>query len=282
MREGSAIPTDRDASAEVGRRLRSARSRLALTRRQLAVASGTSERYLAQLEAGTANPSLNVLTALATSLELPVADLIPLGGERDARLARIVAAVRDLPPDRILALEEWLAPPSGSRAGRVALLGLRGAGKSTLGAALAARLVVPFVDVGDAIDRVQVEFGGTGALRRHGRDAWEALVAERDRVVIEVPDQLLLDDGFGARVLESAHGVWLDAAPRDHLERVVAQGGGLPEEHARAALDEIASALGRLQDVAARARARVDTSGRGPEEIIVALEERVRSLLSED
>ena len=141
---------------DLGRRLRAARAKAGMTRKQLAVASGTSERYLAHLEAGTGNPSLGVLIALAEALDMAVAELLPHGGERDAAHARAAAGVRRLSAERLAALAEWVGRPrqgNGGKAGRIVLIGLRGAGKSALGARLAARLGLPFLEMSQEVER---------------------------------------------------------------------------------------------------------------------------------
>lgn len=269
--------TSGDPLTDVGSRLRNARTRARLTRRQLALDSGTSERYLAQLEAGSANPTLNVLTALASSLRIPVADLIPLGGERDEGLEQLMSAVRRLSPDRLSQLGRWLDPAQGRRQGRIALLGLPGAGKSTLGRRLAGRLDIPFVDLAERIDSVRVAFGGPDAAVRLGSDAWEVVVAEGPRAVVELPHPLLHGSDLRARVLSSAHAVWLDAAPQDHLARV-AETDHVPVD-ARGALDEIYAALAALEAVAVRAALRLDTSALGPDGALAGLEDWARALL---
>ncbi|MGI5129762.1 helix-turn-helix domain-containing protein [Pseudonocardia sp. CA-107938] len=260
--------------------MRNARTRAQMTRRQLALESGTSERYLAQLEAGSANPTLNVLTALASSLRVPVADLIPLGGERDEWLEQLVSAVRRLPEDRLSQLAVWLDPAQGRREGRIALLGLPGAGKSTLGRELAGRLSAPFVDLAERIDPVRVAFGGPETAGRLAVDAWEAVVAGSSRAVIELPHALLHASGFCGRVLDSAHTVWLDAAPEDHLARV-AETGSVPAE-ARGVLDEIYAALSALEPVAVRASRRLNTSAVGVDAALASLEDWARSLIEAD
>src|SRR5262245_39990309 len=116
----------------LGRKVREARSRIGMTRKQLAAASGASERYLAHIEAGEGNPSIAVLLDIARALDLAPAALLPLGGELTDMQADAAAAVRRLRGGQIGELMSWLgalALPSG-KAERIVLLGLRGAGKS--------------------------------------------------------------------------------------------------------------------------------------------------------
>ncbi len=136
--------------SEVGDRLRAARAKVGMTRRQLAGASGTSERYLAQLEAGAGNPSVTVLAALAAALDIAIAELLPQGGERSGAQAILASAMRRLTAEQAAALEDWLKRLGGGhskKGSRLVLIGLRGAGKSSLGAALARRLDMPFLEL---------------------------------------------------------------------------------------------------------------------------------------
>src|SRR6185437_2655602 len=114
-----------------------------MTRKHLAEVSGTSERYLAQIEAGAGNPTVSVLATLARALDVAVADLLPIGGERNAAYEAAAASVRRLPEARLPGLSAWInrqVEARGSKFRRLVLIGLRGAGKSSLGQELAKRL----------------------------------------------------------------------------------------------------------------------------------------------
>src|ERR1700761_185431 len=144
-----------EGAAEVGARLRAARAKVGMTRRQLATTSGASERYLALLEAGTGNPTLAVLAVLAAGLDIAVADLIPMGGERSQVRADAAALLRRLPESQLAAAIGWMNAPRGfdaTRGERIVLVGLRGAGKSALGAALAERLTLPFLEMSREVE----------------------------------------------------------------------------------------------------------------------------------
>ncbi|WP_332812213.1 shikimate kinase [Sphingomonas sp.] len=276
-------------AGEVGQRLRAARAKAGLTRRQLATLSATSERYLAHIEAGTANPTVGVLAALAGALELAVADLLPLGGERSAIRAEAAAALRRLPEVRLPAVLETLqqpAPYDQSKARRLVLVGLRGAGKSSLGTALAERLGVPFIELSKEVERAYggemrflIEFGGPGALRRYEHKAWEEVVARHEAAVIATPGGIVADTGLYDRILQSAHSVWLEASPDEHMSRVMAQGDFRPMASNRNAMDDLKAILAARSPDYARAEARLDTSAQDFDATVDCLERLAVELL---
>ena len=278
-----------DTGKELGNRVRAARARIGMTRKQLGKSSGTSERYLAHIESGTGNPSLSVLTALAEALDLAVAELMPAGGERDARTARLGAAIRQLQLDRLTALETWLNENinvGGSRARRVVLVGLRGAGKSTLGKEVAARIGFPFFEISKEVEglyggamRLLIELGGQATLHRYEAEIWENIVANNERAIIAAPGGIVADGPLYSRVLETAHSIWLRATPEDHMERVIQQGDLRPMADNKAAMDDLRSILNARAGEYRRAEVAFDTSQHGFERSIDLLEQQIRELL---
>jgi XRE family aerobic/anaerobic benzoate catabolism transcriptional regulator len=179
--------------AEIGAVVRRRRARRGLTRQRLASDSGLSVRYLAQIESGKGNPSAGVLKAIADALDIAVADLLP-GAQRSPMLARIHALLGQLQaqelPGIAQTLEQHIAEKP-SRARRIALVGVRGAGKSTLGPLLAKTLGCPFAELDHLIEQAYgasvpmlFEIAGAAAFRRHERACLEAVIAQHDRVVI--------------------------------------------------------------------------------------------------
>jgi XRE family transcriptional regulator, aerobic/anaerobic benzoate catabolism transcriptional regulator len=267
---------DQDApggSYEIARRIRSARARAGFTRKQLASSSGASERYLAHLEAGTGNPSVEMLLAISDALGIAMADLLPLGGERDGQVAQAAQLLRKLPPERISDALAWLGKrPAGSvgKARRIALVGLRGAGKSTLGKALAERLEVPFFEVSKEVERryggaigVLLEINGPSALRRYEAEVLADICRQNPAAVIGAPGAIVADGKLYDQLLESFWSVWLEASPEDHMNRVVAQGDLRPMTGNRTAMNDIKSILAAREPDYARADARLDTSAQG-------------------
>src|SRR5262245_58019001 len=139
-------------AAEVGRMVRLGRARRGMSRRQLAQESGTSERYLAQIESGAGNPSVLVLRAIADALEMPMFELLPQIGGVAAPYARIIDLLGRAAPSDLASIAELIEgklahATAADRARRIGLVGLRGGGKSTLGQMLADKLGAPFVEL---------------------------------------------------------------------------------------------------------------------------------------
>jgi XRE family aerobic/anaerobic benzoate catabolism transcriptional regulator len=223
----------------LGARVRAWRGEQGLTRKALSRASGVSERYLAQLEAGEGNISVLLLRKVARAMGAAVADL-----------------VREEPRD-----EKRAAKP-------IALLGLRGAGKSTLGDKLARFLDVPFVELdrevekeaGAALGEVFAIYG-QDAFRRFERRALER-VLQNGRAVIATGGGLVTDPATYKLLLERCTCIWLKTSPEEHMARVIAQGDMRPFKGRSAALDEIKKLLEDRNRLYSRADAIVDTSGR--------------------
>jgi len=261
---------DETGAPGVGQRLRAARAKIGMTRKQLAVASGASERYLAQIEAGQGNPTLSFLASIAQALDMAPVELLPLGGERNSAYAKAVSAVRRLPGNRLAALHNWIerpGSPEGAKAHRVVLIGLRGAGKSTLGAALADRLGMPFFEISKQVELAYggsigllLELSGQAALRRYEAEAWDQIEAQHLSAVIAVPGGVVANEPLYDRVLSSAHSIWLRASPEDHMGRVMAQGDFRPMASNREAMADLKAILEARSADYAMADAQLDTS----------------------
>lgn len=245
-RNGGGAPAgDRAYLAQLGERVRQVRARRGMTRKLLARDSGVSERYLAQLEAGAGNISILLLRRIAVAMGLPLVHLIEEAAERPVEYT-------------------WAA-----RAGRIALIGLRGAGKTTLGRRLAERLGVPFVEMASAI---AAESGtslseifslyGQGAYRRYERRALERVLAGHERAVIATGGSLVSEPGTFELLLRSCHTIWVQASPAEHMGRVMAQGDLRPMQASREAMADLKRILETRQALYAKADAAVDTSGR--------------------
>ncbi len=224
-----------DFLSQLGERVRAWRAEHATTRRALAASSGVSERFLAQLESGRGNISVLRLRDLARAMGVPLESL-----------------VRESPRKEL-----------------VALLGLRGAGKSTLGAKLAQSLGVPFVELDKEVEKeAGAELGevfamyGQDAFRRFERRALERVLAHNERAVIAAGGGLVTDAGNYRLLLEKCFCIWLKAAAQEHMDRVVAQGDMRPFRGRSAALDEIRKLLKDRETLYARADATLNTSGK--------------------
>ena len=269
--------------AAIGREVRRQRAKRGMTRRQLAQASQTSERYLAQIESGAGNPSVSVLRAIAQALDLPAAALLPDTGGRGAALGGIIDLVAQVPqgewPALAKMIEARVALPSGADRGRrIALVGLRGAGKSTLGRMLAQHLGWPFIEIDRRVEEDYgasipdlMEMAGTATFRRHERGALEHVIAEHEAAVITTAGGIVSNPETYALLLRRAHTVWIKARPEEHMSRVMAQGDFRPMAQNRAAMADLVAILEARRADYARAEVEVDTSGNSAEQSFAAL-----------
>jgi XRE family aerobic/anaerobic benzoate catabolism transcriptional regulator len=235
--------------AQLGERVRAWRAQHGMSRKNLSAACGVSERYLAQLEAGEGNISVLLLRKVARAMGVPVETL-----------------VREEQP----------------RAKPIALLGLRGAGKSTLGAKLGAELGVPFIELDREVEKeAGAKLGevfamyGQDAYRRFERRALERVLEEHERAVIATGGSLVTDRSNYELLLQRCRCVWLSAAPEEHMQRVIAQGDMRPFKGRSAALDEIRALLNERDRLYGRAHATVDTSGKTVRQTLAELRRAV-------
>jgi XRE family aerobic/anaerobic benzoate catabolism transcriptional regulator len=264
--------------AAIGGEVRRNRAKRGMTRRQLAQASDTSERYLAQIESGAGNPSVSVLRSIAQALDLPCAALLPEAGARNTALGAIFDIVAQVPEAELPALakeiERHVATPRHTdRAQRIALVGLRGAGKSTLGQMLAQHLHCPFIeldrvvedDYGASIPDL-IEMAGTATFRRQERNALDRIVTINKTAVITTAGGIVSNPETYSLLLRCTHTVWIKARPDDHMSRVMAQGDFRPmarnrEAKANEAMADLVAILEARRADYARAEAELDTSG---------------------
>jgi len=264
--------------ARLGERVRAWRDEHDLSRKALAAASGVSERYLAQLEAGLGNISVLLLRRIARAMHVSIEDLVRENGA-STELALLARFAETLPQDKVAEAHRLLLARFGSpRKARIALLGLRGAGKSTLGAKLAAQLGVPFVELDREVEREAgaglgevFSIYGQEAFRRFERRALERVLRQHPRAVIATGGSLVAEPEAYAMLREHCYCVWLKASPEEHMARVVAQGDMRPFRGRAAALDEIRSILAERDPLYARADAVIDTSGRSLKQSFAAL-----------
>ena len=257
----------------LGEHIREARSRRGMTRRSLARESRVSERYLAQLEAGQGNISIALLRRVAQAMDLPLPDLVGEGPERPPELALLIQTLSRLSPAELGEARRALGQALGAalardRRQRIALIGLRGAGKSTLGARLAAERGVPFIELDREVER---GFGtnlgeifdlyGQAAYRRAERQALARVIAEHERAVIAAGGSIVAEPATYELLLSSCFTVWLRAPPAEHMARVQAQGDLRPIAASAGAMADLHHILATREPLYARADATVDTAG---------------------
>lgn len=242
-----------------------------MPRRALSERSGVSPRYLAQLEAGEGNISVVLLGRVAAALNVRIEDLLNDAGPMEDDVARVAALYRAAPAPVQGRVRALLAPenPMALRAQRICLVGLRGAGKSTLGRAAAEKLKVPFVELNEEIERA-AEMPLSEVMALYGQDGYRALEAEAVTCVLQRHDKLILAVAGGivaapatyAQVLERFHTVWVKTSPAEHMARVRAQGDLRPMEGNPAAMEQLKHLLTDRTPLYERALAQVNTASK--------------------
>ena len=278
----------------LGDRVRNLRAQRGLTRKAVATAADVSERHLANLEYGTGNASILVLQQVAAALHCSLAELL---GDFTTRSPEWLL-IRELLEHRSeaelrrvrLALHELLSGGSKdtARHRRIALVGLRGAGKSTLGPLLARQLDVPFIELSREIEtlagcsvREIHDLYGTTAYRRYERRALEEAVQIHSEVVIATPGGIVSDPATFNELLAHCTTVWLRAAPEEHMGRVLAQGDMRPMASSKEAMDDLKRILDGRAAFYSKADITIDTSGQTPDQSLQALQQSVRKLMAQ-
>lgn len=254
----------------IGARVRELRHERGLTQSELAQRSGVSVRFLGQLEAGEGNISLGRLAEVAAALGVPLGALVSEGPDPSAlalwpEVADLVRQHGEDEARRVLSLARSLLHPGGQR---VALLGIRGAGKTTIGERLARRLRVPFVELDERIEKEAglslgaiFELHGEDYYRRLERQALTDLLA-RPSFVVATGGSLVTASEHYALLRRLTATVWLKATPEDHWQRVVAQGDARPMRRRPQAMDELRALFAARQPLYEQAALTVDTHAR--------------------
>lgn len=263
---------DADYLRRLGERVREARARRGMTRKLLARDSGVSERYIAQLESGQGNISILLLRQIAQAMNLSGDELVRDAPDRP-ELSLLVETLRRLKPPELAEARQTLNTMFGgavarARGKRIALIGLRGAGKSTLGATLAHDMRVPFIELDREIESVAgaslaeiFDLYGQVAYRRYERRALETVLESNDRAVIAAGGSIVSEPGTYDLLLTACYTIWLTAAPEEHMGRVVAQSDLRPMTGNDEAMADLRRILDGREALYAKADARVDTSG---------------------
>lgn len=261
--------------ARVGQRVRHARDRKGIPRRVLSEKSGVSPRYLAQLEAGEGNISIGLLQRVAHALDHRIEWLVgaddPWSSEalRIADLYRAATASTQAQVRAVLSPE----PAAAQRARRICLVGLRGAGKSTLGRRAGETLGLPFVELnreieeqsGMPVDDLMALYGQEG-YRRLEAQAISRVLATHESMILAVAGGIVAEPETYATLLQHFHTIWVKATPAEHMARVRDQGDMRPMAGNPEAMDQLRSILTARESLYDRALAQLDTSGRTEDE----------------
>ena len=268
------VPLESDAEflAGLGQRVRNSREQRGMARKLLSQTAQVSERYLAALEAGEGNVSVILLRRLATALGLRLSDFFDDGHSlAEQRLIRRL--LDSLPPKRLQDALQRLTQEFGQdesvRRKRITLIGLRGAGKSTLGGMLARLLRRPLVELDREIEReagislseVFLLYGQAG-FRRIERRCLERIIHSQEDVVLTAGGGIVSETETFNLLLLNCFTVWLKAAPEEHMARVVAQGDTRPMAGHSEAMEDLRKILSSREPLYNKADAVIDTSGR--------------------
>jgi XRE family aerobic/anaerobic benzoate catabolism transcriptional regulator len=276
---------DAEFLAAMCRQVRDVRERRGMARRNLSQNAGVSERYLAQLEAGEGNASVLLLRNVARALGLPLAELIePRDHAVEQRLIR--RFLERLPAHRledvVFRLMREFGQEEAARRKRIALVGLRGAGKTTLGSALAKELACPFVELDREIERdagiglaeVFLLYGQAG-YRRIERRCLERMIETHGEMVMTVGGGIVSEPETFNVLLVNCCTVWVRASPDEHMARVVAQGDFRPMQGNTEAMEDLRRILDAREPLYRKADATIDTSGERPERSLANLRQAI-------
>ncbi len=277
---------DSDYLRAVGERVRETRARRGMTRKLLARDSGVSERYLAQLETGQGNISILLLRQIAKALDTPVEALVLEGPAPSIDLVHITEFLRRLPAAELAHARTMLVQHFGdvdqeARRGRIALIGLRGAGKSTIGRMLGHLLDAPFLELDRLIEQESglplsaiFDLYGQSGFRRLERRCLDHVIERYPRFVLATGGSLVSEPATFERLLTMCFTVWLRATPEEHMQRVIAQGDMRPMADNRESMSDLRRILDVRGPLYAQADVAIETSG-------VDAEESLRILLDE-
>ena len=276
---------DANLLANIGRRVREARERRGMARKNLSQHSSVSERYLAHLEAGEANVSVLLLRNVARALGMPLTELVD-AQESSVEQRLIRRFLDDLPErqleDVVFRLMRDFGPEAAARKRRLALVGLRGGGKTTLGSALADELRLPFVeldceierDAGISLSEVFSLYGQTG-YRRIERRCLERIVQSGKQIVMAVGGGIVSEPETYNLLLANCFTVWIKASPAEHMARVVAQGDFRPMQGNTEAMEDLNRILNAREPLYRKADVTLDTVGERSEQSLAKLRQAV-------
>lgn len=265
----------------LGQRVRTLRVHRRMTRKALAKDSQVSERYLAQLERGQGNISVILLARVAVALRTDLADLLCMRERRTVEEVLISDLLRDLSPDAHKAVLQMLSgqfsvPVEARR--RIALVGLRGAGKTSQGRLLAKRLEIPFVHLGSEIESLAgmstseiFSLSGQAGYRRLEEKALMQSLRKHDRCVLETGGSIVMDAKLLNTLLTTCFVVWLYTQPEEYMRRLIAEGDVRPMQSQNDAMADLRRILAEREDFYSKAHTSIDTSGKTVEECVSEL-----------
>src|SRR5579864_6092830 len=256
----------------LGKRVRELRNRRAMTRKVMAKEADVSERHLAQLEAGEGNVSIVLLRRIAGALHVSLAELFAAEAETRHEKVLIQRFLERLPAHRVedamFRLLREFGEEEAVRRKRIALIGMRGAGKSTLGTRLGAEMEVPFIeldgeiekDTGMPLGEIFSLYGQTG-YRAIERRSLERVLHEQERAILSVGGGVVSEKETYDYLLSNCYTVWIKARPEEHMARVIAQGDLRAIAGGNQAMDDLRRILEAREPLYRKADMYLDTSG---------------------
>jgi XRE family aerobic/anaerobic benzoate catabolism transcriptional regulator len=278
---------------QLGQRVRTMRALRGMSRKVLAKVSGISERYIAQLESGKGNVSIVLLRRVSNAMGAHLEDLIP-AGEPSPDWPVIRDLLRKATPNQIAQARDVLSGNGASAARRmsfsgIALIGLRGAGKSTLGKLLAKKIGWNFVELNKEIEAQNglsvaeiIALYGQEGFRRMEQAALGQLLARKELMVLATGGGIVSEPLTFDLILSSFYTIWVKAEPEEHMARVRGQGDLRPMADDRSAMDELRTILRSREPLYARASAVVDTAGLTVDAAAARLSEAVAPVLQSE
>jgi XRE family aerobic/anaerobic benzoate catabolism transcriptional regulator len=277
---------------QLGQRVRTMRALRGMSRKVLAKVSGISERYIAQLESGKGNVSIVLLRRVSNAMGAHLEDLLPIDPTPDWPMFRDL--LRQATPAQIAHAKDLLAGGSASAPRRapfcgIALIGLRGAGKSTLGRILAKKIGWSFVELNKEIEQQNglsvaeiIALYGQEGFRRMEQAALQQLLARKELMVLATGGGIVSEPLTFDQILSSFYTIWLKAEPEEHMARVRRQGDLRPMADDRSAMAELRNILLSREPLYARAAAVVDTAGLSVDAAAARLIDAVRPVLQNE
>lgn len=278
---GEHKPSTRLLSFEIGQRVRGLRRKYGLTRRELAETTAISERYLGQLENGQANASINILHKIASRFDETVGFLIPSKGSgltSHQALSELLSSLNEGEQAAAYELLRTRFTNGHTERKGIAMIGMRGAGKSTLGEQLSELTEVPFVRLSQVVvDRAGLEASeimelwGPAAFRRFEYEALSELIEEPGKIILETSGGIVGGEAGFNLLMKHFRTVWLKAEPDEHMQRVIDQNDLRPITGRTAAMEDLVAILREREPGYRRADHVLTTSGRSTRDCLAEL-----------
>ena len=271
----------------LGRRVREARNRRGMTRKLIARTANVSERHLAQLEAGEGNVSIVLLRRIAGALNVRLAELFSSEADEPAEKLLISRFLEGLPVNRledvVFRLMREFGPEEKTRRMRIALIGLRGAGKSTLGSRLAQETKIPFIELDREIEKETgmplaeiFSLYGQSGYRAIEKRTLEHVLREHDRAVLSIGGGVVSEKETYDFLLSRCYTIWIKAQPEEHMSRVMEQGDFRAMAGNDKAMEDLRRILEAREPLYRKADLCLDTSGNSVEESFAKLKAAVQ------